>query len=196
LYQIDGFGGFLDDDGNFKGGGFSETDDDSQIIAIYVKDYQLPKSFRFTGSTVDNDHLFLESWRIIRLKDMTDTNYNGDWENTDFASQERTSAGIAVFAKSQSSVGPVKQGLSFGEIKGLDSLTLLETYYSVTQRSLNDPVKPYARFCLPEKVFLGLDMTAPIRLKTDRINNIFIANKITGYYNSETECVIELIKIG
>lgn len=173
---------------------FKEADGDNQIIALNFKATSLPKSFRFTGLF---DASLTGLWPIYRLENMTNPNYNGDWERNDFPSAVRTSASVAVFAKAQngSELDSMRQGLSFGEIQGTDSLTLKETYYSDLQKILNDPVKPIVEMLLPENVFNSLSFLSPVRIRSEKVNGSFLVNKLTGYSDSVTPCTFELIKL-
>lgn len=173
-------------------GGIQENDTDDQIIAIYVPNVTLPTPFRFTESVPGDT-----AWNIIRLQEMTTPAYDGDWENSDYVSESRSSAGVAIFAKALdgTNIDIVKQGISFGDITGMDTLTIQETYYRKIQDILNDPVTPIIRMTIPENVFLALDFTKPIRIKSEKVNGQFIINKCTGYANSYTPCTFELLKL-
>lgn len=89
------------------------------------------------------------------------------------------------------------QGLSFGDItgNGFYQQNLKQTYYREFESVLNDPVKVYADFLLPESVFMGLDFTRPVRLKSIEANALFYLNKISGYKTSSIPCTLELIKL-
>lgn len=90
-----------------------------------------------------------------------------------------------------------KQGLSFGEIE--DPLfyqrTLLQTYWNVFYRVLNDPVNIKADAYLPWKVHNELDFLRPIIIKTQETSNLYYCSLERGYNNSYTPCQLELIKL-
>lgn len=72
---------------------------------------------------------------------------------------------------------------------------LLEQYYKVATRSLNDPVKLIQIAYLPYDVFLSLDFLVPVTIKTEETTNEYYLNRITGYKESYYSCQLELIKI-
>lgn len=180
---------------------------DDQIVALYFPDVTLPQKIRFSvggdNSVVPPvgsvDPMRSSCWKI---SDSTIINYNGQWQLFNngidtWPEVYRENVGVAVFVKSKdgSELDIVRQGLSFGDIDGFDSLNMTDTYYGATRDSLNNPINPIVEFLLPEQVFLNLDLTKPIRLKTEKFNSLFIANKLTGYKDSVTPCILELVKI-
>lgn len=179
-------------------GGMEENETDAQVIAIYLPNVSIPNTFRFSASgdngSVAESNAF---WGIVRLEEMTNPIYNGDWEKVGYPSATHTNAGVAIFAKAQdgTDLDVVRQGLSFGDITGMNSLTLKETYYGDIEKILNDPVKPVISMLIPENVYLGLDFTAPIRIETETLNGVFIINKCSGYRDSFTPCTFELLKL-
>jgi len=180
---------------------------DDQIVALYFPDVTLPQKIRFSvggdNSVVPPvgsvDPMRSSCWKI---SDSTIINYNGQWQLFDngidtWPEVYHENVGVAVFVKSKdgSELDIVRQGLSFGDIDGFDSLNMTDTYYGAIRDSLNNPINPIVEFLLPEQVFLNLDLTKPIRLKTEKFNSLFIANKLTGYKDSVTPCILELVKI-
>lgn len=182
--------------GNMHAAIGNEIDSDAQIIAMYVPNVTVPIQFRFTASG-DNGGNANPDWGIENLYDMTEPMYNGDWEFSGYPSVYRSSCGIAVFAKAQDQTGldTIRQGVSFGDIKGMNSLTIKETYYGGYEDMLNNPIKPLINFLLPEKIFINLDLLSPVRIRTENLNGLFMINKITGYVDSITPCQIELVKL-
>lgn len=187
---------------------YKRLETEKQVICLYLANTELRSSFRFSGSgdVFYNDgsvNSGTSAWRIV---DSTLINYNGVYQLYDDTGSvspaprpdvQRSTVGIAVFAKKRdgSEMDILRQGLSFGEITGFDSLTMTETYYNALGNSLNNPFNPIVEFLFPENVFLNLDLTKAIRLKTSKFNGLFIANKLTGYKDSVTPCTIELIQI-
>lgn len=91
----------------------------------------------------------------------------------------------------------LKHGLSFGDIvgNGFYQQNLIEQFYRTLDDVLNDPVKLYQNFLLPESVFKELDFTRPVRLKSKDANGLFYLNKISSYKVSYKPCTLELIKM-
>ena len=172
---------------------YQENENDNQIICIYLKDVDLPHEFNFTQNT----SIFYDQWGIIRISNMSNPVYDGDWESRDADVEMRSSVGVAIFSKAVDGtpLDLVRQGLSFGDIDGLNSLTLKESFYRITESGLNNPIKPIIQMLIPENVFINLDFTKAIRLETENLNGVFLINKCTGYKDSKTPCTFELIKI-
>ena len=86
--------------------------------------------------------------------------------------------------------------LSFDPVNQLNSYQtgLIDNYYGDFKRILNDPVKIYATCNLPEKVFKQITFTELIRLRFRDFDCQFYGNKISGFKNSFTPCIFELIK--
>lgn len=91
-----------------------------------------------------------------------------------------------------------KQSLSFGAINNPLSyqITILQTYWHLFDRILNDPVK---LLCIGNikrttydkiKTFLNT-----VRVETNETTNLYYLNRITGYKGSERPCELELIKL-
>lgn len=90
-----------------------------------------------------------------------------------------------------------KQSLSFGEIQ--DPLfyqrTILETYWSLVSRVLNDPVKPICTGVMPANVYRSIDFLSPLLIKTLDTSNIYYSNLMSGYRSSYDPFRLELIKL-
>lgn len=91
----------------------------------------------------------------------------------------------------------MKQGLAWGPSTNplFYQQTLLESYYRLFEKMLNDPVKLKSRAFIPYSVFLGIDFLSPIMIKTITTSNQYYLNRVTGYKASEFPCTVELIKI-
>lgn len=89
------------------------------------------------------------------------------------------------------------QSLSFGEIA--DPLfyqrTIVETYWSLVSRVLNDPVKLICTAYLPGNVYRSIDFLRPVTIKTLETTNRYYLNLMSGYQNSYTPTRLELIKL-
>lgn len=90
-----------------------------------------------------------------------------------------------------------KQSLTFGDIE--DPLfyqrTILQTYWGLFGKILNDPVKLISTANIPYNIFLKIDFLRCITIKTLETTNKYYLNRITGYTGSERECQVELIKL-
>jgi hypothetical protein len=184
-----------DADGFLAGLQMEEAESGSQIIALNMVNIALPIDIRFSfddGSGGVGTEGF-----PIRTYDFTVPAYNGDWENSAFISTPRSNASVAYFAKylDGTPLDTAKQGLSFGEIEGKDSQTLIGTFYQEFQGILNDPVKPTLLMTIPANVYHNIDFLRPIRIKTEKFNSLFFLQKISGYKNSYMPCTFELIKL-
>jgi hypothetical protein len=89
------------------------------------------------------------------------------------------------------------QSLSFGEIDSdfAYQRTMLQTYWNLAERVLNDPVGENVTVNLPYKLFNDIDFLAPLFVKTIESSNLYYPNKITGYKGKEFDATIELIKL-
>ncbi len=86
--------------------------------------------------------------------------------------------------------------LSFDPVNQLGSFQtgLIDNYYGDFKRILTDPVKIYATCYLPENIFKQITFTEPIRLRFRDFDAQFYGNRISGFKNSYTPCIFELIK--
>lgn len=87
--------------------------------------------------------------------------------------------------------------LSFG---GIDDplhyqVTMIDSYFRLFTRVLNDPVKLYCTANIPYYVFHQIDFLSPITVKTLETTNEYYLNRITGYKESYLPCTLELIKL-
>lgn len=70
-------------------------------------------------------------------------------------------------------------------------ISLIDQYFNLFSRVLNDPVKLICESYLPHKVFRDIDFLRPVTIKTEDTSNRYYVNKISGYLDT----VIELIKL-
>lgn len=89
------------------------------------------------------------------------------------------------------------QSLSFGEVNSsmFYQRTMLQTYWSLARRILNDPVKEKATVNIPYSLFTSIDFLSPMSIKTLDSSNVYYPNRITGYKGKQFDAVIELIKL-
>lgn len=90
-----------------------------------------------------------------------------------------------------------KQSLSFGDINDLSfyQYTILEIYWQLFARVLNDPVKLICVAYIPQLVFDNIDFMSPVSIRTLETTNTYYINKISGYKNSSQACELQLIKL-
>lgn len=90
-----------------------------------------------------------------------------------------------------------KQSLSFGEIESpfFYQRTLIEKYWNVFSRVVNDPVMLRANIYLDWKTHNEIDFLRPISIKSLDTSNIYYLNRETGYKGSNEPCEVELIKL-
>ena len=87
--------------------------------------------------------------------------------------------------------------LSFG---GIDDplhyqVTMIDSYFRLFTRVLNDPVKLISTAQLPYALYEQIDFLQPITVKTLQSTNMYYLNRITGYKESFLDSQIELIKL-
>lgn len=87
--------------------------------------------------------------------------------------------------------------LSFG---GIDDplhyqVTMLESYFRLFSRVLNDPVKLICTAHLPYHLFVQIDFLSPVTIKTMETTNQYYLNRISGFKESFLPTELELIKL-
>lgn len=87
--------------------------------------------------------------------------------------------------------------LSFG---GIDDplhyqTTMIESYFRLFSRVLNDPVKLLATSHLPYGVFTAIDFLHPITIKALESSNSYYLNRITGFKESYKPNQLQIIKL-
>ena len=76
-----------------------------------------------------------------------------------------------------------------------DQISLVQQYFSLTSKVLNDPVKLFCTCTLPYYLFSQIDFLSPIVIRTEETQNVYYINRITGYKESYEPCVLECIKL-
>jgi hypothetical protein len=147
---------------------YSYSNDDDVFLLVNIPSYSVPK---FSG----NDFIYL-------------------------GVTEQSVWGLAYFSLLNTARQiniDYKQSLTFGEIQ--DPLfyqrTILETYWSLVSRVLNDPVKPICTGVMPANVYRSIDFLRPLIIQTLDTSNIYYANLMSGYRSSYEPFRIELIKL-
>lgn len=91
-----------------------------------------------------------------------------------------------------------KQSLSFGDVNDPLSyqLTLLDTYWPLFSRILNDPVMGFASGYLKKSTFEKIKtFLRPVMIQTEETRNLYYMNRNRSYKGSEVPCSLELIKL-
>lgn len=91
-----------------------------------------------------------------------------------------------------------KQSLSFGAVNNPLSyqLTLLDTYWPLFSRVLNEPVMGFASGYLKKTTFEKIKtFLRPVMIQTEETRNLYYMNRNRSYKGSETPCSLELIKL-
>lgn len=88
-------------------------------------------------------------------------------------------------------------GMSFGRSTNVlqFQVPLIESYWDLVGRILNDPVKLICTANIPEKVFRNISFLNPVIIRTKETSNMYYLNRITGYKGSHLPCTLELIKL-
>lgn len=87
--------------------------------------------------------------------------------------------------------------LSFG---GIDDVlryqtTMIESYFRLFSRVLNDPVKLKSVAHLPYALFTQIDFLSPIEIRTLETTNLYYLNRMSGYKENYLPMTLELIKL-
>lgn len=91
-----------------------------------------------------------------------------------------------------------KQSLSFGEANNplAYQLTLLDTYWPLFSRILNDPVMLLSSGYLKKSTFEKIKtFLRPVMIQTEETRNLYYINRNAGYKGSERPCSLDLIKL-
>lgn len=90
-----------------------------------------------------------------------------------------------------------KQGLCFGKVNNPLAFqrTLIDAFWQVFSRILNNPVKLICPVNLPETVNAQIDFNAPVSIKTTESTNEYYVNKVQGYQGQQYQNLIELIQL-
>lgn len=81
-------------------------------------------------------------------------------------------------------------------VNGLDdSLSLKDVYWKEFSAVLNNPVVVVARMMLPEAEIFNLDISRPIRLRTEKFSGLFMLLSCKGYEDVNTECEVRFLKL-
>lgn len=174
----------------------------SSVGTGYFEVADIPYSANDTGkvtilitSTSSNDDVFLlVDTGIQAYSDMSTTTYlyidNTPYILLSTAFFNLLDTGLPI-------TNQFKQGLSFGSINNPLSYqrNLLETFWNSFRLIMNDPAKIFVEATLPKKTYLSLSPLNPVFVKTLQSSNQYYINKTTGYKNSYTPCIMELIKL-
>lgn len=153
----------------------------------------IAKKMTYTLTTDDSVYLFLQiptkpASQILG----TDSPYLNQTPYTNW-----TLAFFNLLALGRDIEEDYKQGLSFGRPDNLLSFqrTLIDKYWQLFSRIINDPVKLLCIANLPWKVYDSIDFLRPVSITTKESTNLYYVNRITGYEDSAVSCSVELIKL-
>lgn len=91
-----------------------------------------------------------------------------------------------------------KQSLSFGSVNNPTSyqLSLIDTYWPLFSRILNDPVSLIGSGNLKRTTFDKIKtFLRPVMVQTEETRNLYYVNRNRGYKGSERPCELQLIKL-
>lgn len=91
-----------------------------------------------------------------------------------------------------------KQSISFGEVNNPLSYqaSLLDIYWPLFTRVLNDPVMGFASGYLKKTTFDKVkSFLRPVMIQTEETRNLYYMNRNRGYKGSQEPCSLELIKL-
>ncbi len=150
-----------------------------------------------TGTASNDDVFLLVDARKWSYLDMSTFQYLYIYDTLQFAFTETNACFFNMLDIKKPISRAFNQGLSFGSITNILSFqkNLLETFWSSFRIIMNDPTKIFLEGYLPKKIYLDLSPLTPVFIKTEKSSNKYYVNKITGYKNSYTPCIIELIKL-
>lgn len=109
------------------------------------------------------------------------------FENTDY--QTMAYAFFNLFDTNRTVNDDFINSLAFSE--GDYQRTMIQQYFNLFSRVLNDPVKLLNEAYLPHNIFRKIDFLRPVTVKTIDTSNMYYVNRVSGYGH----CVIELIKL-
>lgn len=183
-----------------------EYNGDWLITTVSTTYIIIDKTFSVTAkgtvSEIDHEYTNTEDVHIFISATYDDDNVSRYSNNVEYQLVENLYSNISYAFFNMLNVGvqineDYKQSLAFGVVKNQLSYqrTLLDTYWPNVDNVLNDPVKLFTEGHIPKHVFLSLTPLRPIRMRTLQTNNLYYLNRITGYKNSYTPCIPELIKL-
>jgi hypothetical protein len=148
---------------------------------------------KMTLTITDTDKVFIG----INIPNMLVSDFSG-LSSIEYGSA-RTRMAYMYFFKSNINkpIDNMRESLSFGATpkSGYNQITLLDKYYDVTRRYLNDPVKVISQMHIPFKVFNALDFSRPVRLRTVDFDIKSFLSNIEGWVDSDVACKTENIKL-
>ena len=161
----------------------------------------IPFDTAASGDIIKLDYTYAnadEVFLFVNIPTYPVENFSGT--NILLEEDEQTEMGLAYFAllntNRQINID-YKQSLSFGEIEDplFTQRTILETFWSLVARVLNDPVKPICTSNMPANVYRSIDFLRPAMIKTLDTTNLYYFNLLSGYKSSYEPFKIELVKL-
>lgn len=153
------------------------------------------KITKLTHSYQESDDVYL----LSNIKNYPLSNFSGKssflFDRTSIT--EHSLAFFSILFTGRTINTDFKQGLSFGDIQSpfFYQRTLIDTYWRIFSRMLNDPVMLLCENYLPLKVYNSLTFLTAVEVKTLETTNLYYVNRMTGYVGSEKPCALELIKL-
>jgi hypothetical protein len=188
----------LETDQQEYNGDFYVSNVTSTYIDVFVLDFigdAVGVSIRLTHKLTTDDSVYLMS--VTKEIDNNDFCDRGAMfvETTLFG--DSSLAFFNIIRLGHTFESDYKQGLSFSLVNNLTSFqrTLLEKYWVQFGRVINDPVMLKTTGHLPWKVYNSIDFLRPITIRSLESSNQYYCNRIVGYKNRFTPCLIELIKL-
>jgi len=172
------------------------------VATGYVELYGLPFDTDATGTITKLEHKYNESddvYLLWHVPFIQVSNFSG-FSNIRWENSNRTEVSLGYFNLLQTGRQineDFKQSLSFGAIESplFYQRTLVQTYWQVFDRIVNDPVKLFSLANIPYSLYLTIDFLRPITIKSLETSNQYYLNRMTGYEGSEIDCTLELIKL-
>lgn len=191
----------IDDSLTYQGTGVVETSPVGYFELVGVE-YKGNATGSFTVITYEessnNDIIIAVHQKGVLISDISP--YSDIYVGTTTGPEQKTSASYAYFSRNNQpglTINSNLFGLNFGDINDTSfyQIDMVTQFYPNIRDILNDPLKAVIEAELPENVFFKLNPLAPVYINTINICGKFYLEKITGYKNSYTPCVMELIKL-
>ena len=164
----------------------------------YITLVGLPFDLNATGTVTKMVHKYNEVddvYLLVNIPFYLVTNFSGFTTIflESFARTEMSTAFFNLLQTGRQINSDYGQSLSFGVIENpfFYQRTLMQTYWGLTQRIFNDPVKLLSDVYLPHLVFKRIDFQRPVTYTTLETSNRYYVNRVTGYGHAQ----MELIKI-
>lgn len=145
----------------------------------------------------DNDNVYL----FVNVDNVSPTFFSSNSSVLIGDSTSSSTASLAYFnlLNNNKQINRVfKQSLSFGEVNNPLSYqaSLLDIYWPLFSRILNDPVMGFASGYLKKSTFEKVkSFLRPVMIQTEETRNLYYMNRNRSYKGSDVPCSLELIKL-